>query len=577
MSEQNYRAALEDFRNARRQAALQQLLARFTGKSTELLAYNDVSDKLQVTGTVAQGLREIPLEAIVGSVGRAEDFTRDFLPKHDSDAERWARVKAAVMDMKGWSPIDVYKVGEVYFVKDGNHRVSVARQLGADTITAHVTEVKTKVPLELEDDPQEVICKAYYLEFLSMTRLDETRPGADLRLTFCEQYPVLLAQIEAHQARLAETRGEVVLPEQAAACWYDDVYLPLARLIREQGIMRNFSERTETDIYVLLSERHEELEEALGWTIDARQAVFNLAPQLKRRPRPKLAQLGGRLLGAVAPELEEGPPPGTWRQQQEVLRRDRSLFGDILVSLQGTEADWQLLDEAIRVARWEHGRIRALHAVDHESELESTETCAIEKTFFERIMEAGVEGEFAAEVGVEGKLMIKRAAWVDLVATNLTFATEPTPLSRISSGVNMLIQRCPRPILVLTGEERSPMDRPLLAYDGSPKADEALYVAAYLAARWEGQLSVVTVETEYTSAAALERARDYLTRQGLTDVTYILRQKPIADAVLETAVEQNSDLLVMGGFGFRPLMHLVLGSTVDTILRTFSQPILICR
>ncbi len=576
MSDRSYEQALQDFRRARKQAAMRQLLQRFTGRSNELLAYGQVGDKLKVTDTVERGLQEIPLEAIVGSVGRAEDFTRDFLPKRDSDAERWARVRAAVLDMKGWPPIEVYQVGEAYFVKDGNHRVSVARQLGNETISAHVTELQTRLSLDAGSDPSEVLCRAYYLDFLERTRLDESRPTADLSLTYCDQYDALLAQISAHQQRLAAREASPPTFKAAAARWYDEVYLPLLALIRGQGVLRNFAERTEADLYVLLSERREEVEEALGWQVTPETAVSQWASSLETRV-PLLARLHGRMLDAVAPELEEGPPPGEWRRRRRLSPRAETLFPDILVSLQGTEPDWRLLDDTIRVAQWEESRILALHAVRTAAALHSAATTAIGAEFHARCAAAGIEGQFAAEVGVEGNLLIRRAPWADLVATNLTFATEHKPLSRLSSGVDMLIRRCPRPILVLAGSEPAAMNHALLAYDGSPKAEEALFVATYLALRWGIDLSVVTVPTEYTSPAALEQARHYLLGHQLAHVTYILAEGPIADAVLQTAAVHGCDLLIMGGFGYRSVRHLMLGSTVDSALRHFRSPILICR
>jgi nucleotide-binding universal stress UspA family protein len=576
VSDRSYEQALQDFRRARQQAAMRQLLQRFTGRSNELLAYGEVGDKLRVTNTVERGLQEISLDAIVGSVGRAEDFTRDFLPKRDSDAERWARVRAAVLDMKGWSPIEVYKVGEVYFVKDGNHRVSVARQLGNTTISAHVTEIQTRLKLDAAADPADVLCQAYYLDFLERTRLDESRPEADLELTYCDQYDALLAQIAAHQGRIAEREGMLLSFTAAAARWYDEVYVPVRRLIRSQGTLRNFEERTEADLYVLLSERREEVEQALGWEVNPEAAVTHWVAALSERV-PLLARLHGRVLDAVAPELEEGPPPGEWRRRRRISPRAETLFPDILVSLQGTAADWRLLEETIRVAQWEESRILALHAVDSETALAGADTVQIRDEFHRRCAAADVEGQFAAEVGFEGNLLIRRAAWADLVATNLTFATETKPLSRLSSGVDMLIRRCPRPILVLTGEEPAQMNHALLAYDGSPKADEALFVATYLALRWRVSLAVVTVLTDYTSHEALERARHYLLGHQLANVEYILRDKPIAGAVLDTAESLGSDLLIMGGFGYRSMRHLMLGSTVDAALRHFRKPILICR
>ncbi|MEJ2751795.1 MAG: universal stress protein, partial [Chloroflexota bacterium] len=192
-------------------------------------------------------------------VGRAADFTRDFLPKRDSNAERWAQVKAAVLDMRGWPPIEVYQIGDVYFVKDGNHRVSVARQLGNKTITAYVTEIETRLTIEAGDDPETVISRANYIDFLEKSKLDISRPDSDLHLTFSAQYDDLLAQIEGYRQRL-EAEGQSLSLPQAAERWYDEVYLPVLKIIRRQGILRDFQDRTEADMYVLLSERREELE-----------------------------------------------------------------------------------------------------------------------------------------------------------------------------------------------------------------------------------------------------------------------------------------------------------------------------
>ena len=130
----NYQIAVQDFKRSRKQAAMQLLLARLSGKSAELLAYDYVRQQLGEAGTIERGLQEISLDAIVGSVGRHDDFTNDFLPKKDSDLERWARIKAAILDMSGMGPIEVYQIGEGYFIHDGHHRVSVARQLGCSSV-----------------------------------------------------------------------------------------------------------------------------------------------------------------------------------------------------------------------------------------------------------------------------------------------------------------------------------------------------------------------------------------------------------------------------------------------------------
>ena len=175
----NFLSALEDFRRARRRAAMEEILSRLTGKSTDLLPYEQVSQMLRVTKSEPRGLQEIPLDAIVGSVARYTDFTRSFLPRHDATQERWARIEMAASDPRGLPPIDVYQIGQVYFVADGNHRVSVARRLGAKTILAHVTQVHTKVTLTPDVSPDDLILKAEYADFLESTRLDQVRPQAE--------------------------------------------------------------------------------------------------------------------------------------------------------------------------------------------------------------------------------------------------------------------------------------------------------------------------------------------------------------------------------------------------------------
>ena len=152
-----------------------------------MLSYEDVRQKLRAYGSSERGLQDIPLDAIVGSVGRYNDFTRDFLPRLDVNKDRWARVMAASNKMAGLPPIDVYKIGDVYFVQDGNHRVSVARQLGSRTIQAYVTEVQTRVPMSPDTRPDDMIVKAEYAGFLERTRLDELRPEADLSVTIPSQ------------------------------------------------------------------------------------------------------------------------------------------------------------------------------------------------------------------------------------------------------------------------------------------------------------------------------------------------------------------------------------------------------
>lgn len=576
MSVQNsvsYQAAVNDFGRLRRQAAMQLVLARLSGRPENLLNYEEVSSQLKVVDKVNRGAQEIPLAAIVGSVGRSQDYTRDFLPKKDSDMERWAGIKTAVADMRGILPIDVYQIGEVYFVIDGNHRVSVLRAMGSETITANVTEVLTKMPLDLEDDVDEIAAKSRYLRFLEETNLEQVCPGVDLSMTFSGQYDLLLNQIEDYQHDMAAEDASATFAD-ALAGWCEDCYLPVVKMMRDNGMVANFPRRTEADLYMLVSEHRHELEEELGWDVDTVTAVADLS-QLPKRP--SVARLGERLLDAVLPiGLEDGPEPGHWRKTRPALRGFERLFADILVAVRGRPSDWPMLDLATQVARRERGQIHGLHIVRPEISMDNALKRRIHTVFNRQLANEGVRGDLVVDQGGVPETLIKWSTWNDLLVIGLKNPPEDRPRARLGSGVRRLVQRSPIPILFVPDGITSSFNRVLLAYDGSPKADEALFVTTYLAVRWKAAITVLTVETDYTASAALDRAKAYLQRHDI-DGRYVLRKGDIGATVLETAVDYHTNLLIMGGFGFRPVMHAVMGSTVDKVLREFKKPILICR
>jgi nucleotide-binding universal stress UspA family protein len=575
----NHHIAIEDFRQARRQAAVQDLLGRLSGRPNELLAYDEIRRQLRATNLRSAGLRDIPLEAIVGSVGRAKDFTRDFWPRNDSYEQRWARVKTAVHDLPGVPSIEVYKMGDAYFVIDGNHRVSVARQMGLPTISAHVTEVDTRVPLSPDDNPDEIICKARYAEFLEKTNLDQLRPEANLLMTFCGSYRLLEDHIEVHRYFLGLDWQRDVGWEEAVAHWYDDFYLPIVELIRERGLLHEFPGRTETDLYVLLAEYRAELEDALGWSVETESVAGRLAGSKSQRPARVIARLGGRLRSLLTPdELEAGPPAGEWRRSRLASRRDERLFADILVAARGAEEDMAMLDHAILLAQREEARLLGFHVrKPHETEDESLPA---RQVFEARCQAAGVAFDASSQAAEStAREIVARAVWADLVVLHLSHPPGEQLLERLSSGFRKIIHRSPRPILAVPTGVQSSMDRALLAYDGSAKAQEALFVAAYSAQRWGVQLAVVTVLKDSSHERVLEEAQAYLENQGITAV-YHQRPRPesgTSQAILQVAAEADSNLLLVGGYQASPVMQVVLGSTLDRLLREFSQPMLICR
>jgi nucleotide-binding universal stress UspA family protein len=348
-------------------------------------------------------------------------------------------------------------------------------------------------------------------------------------------------------------------------------------IIRRQGILLDFPERTETDLYVWIAQHRAELEHALGWNIAPEAAASDLVNRHSSAPRRVIARLGERLWDAVTPDvLLSGPPPGEWRRDRGTVRTEARLSADLLVPVSGEPAGWFALEQALVVARREGGRIAGLLIVRTPAARESAEAQAVRDEFDRRCAEAEVHGNLAIEVGAVTDLICDRARWNDLVVVNLAYPPSAAPVARLRNGFRALVQRCPRPILAVP-QVVSTLSRALLAYDGSPKAQEALYVGTYLILQWQIPLTVVAViEGEHGAESPLDRARQYIESHGAV-ASYIEESGPVADAILRVAAAQSSDLIVMGGYGFNPLLEAVIGSTVDQVLRVVKQPVLICR
>ncbi len=219
----------------------------------------------------------------MGSVGRYHDFTRTFLPLVESDGPRWQRIAELQMDT-GLPPIELYKVGDAYFVKDGNHRVSVARQFGATEIEAYVWEYETPVRgVAADGRVDDLIAKAEYRAFLDRTHLDITHPEQEIVLTEPGMYPSLELEIELFRENLQQIDGEPRTYPEAAAAWYDMVYTLAVDVIRESGALDIFPGRTEADLYVWVARHRKELEDQYGQRVSLRDAVAFIADEQQQR------------------------------------------------------------------------------------------------------------------------------------------------------------------------------------------------------------------------------------------------------------------------------------------------------
>ncbi len=263
------------FDEARRAAVIGDLLRHLRGRPVELLSFDEVRQRLHLKSFVDRGIEEVPLENIQGTLGRAREFNRAFLPRRESLRERWTKLDGLARGAAGFPPVELYRVGEVYFVVDGHHRVSVARSLGAPTIEAHVHEFLTPIPLEVDESPDEVLLRSALLDFLEVTGLD---PGTlDEYLTTEVGGPLrLLEHINVHHYYLGTMYSREFSQEEAVASWRDTVFRSVVSIIRSSGIMEDFPGRTETDLYLFVMDHLHSLREHYGRQVEPKVAVRHL-------------------------------------------------------------------------------------------------------------------------------------------------------------------------------------------------------------------------------------------------------------------------------------------------------------
>jgi hypothetical protein len=246
-----------DFSRARSRAFLHDLWALLAGTPNSLLSYDEVKEKLRIGGPIYRGIRTVEVAKIVGSVNRYRDFDHAFLPARNSIADRWQRVDRAFYEEVSLPPVVLYKVGDIYFVVDGHHRVSVAKEQGQEFIEAEVRECKVKVPVGPDLRPEDLEILGAKLEFLERTGLDRLRPGAQIDLTVPDGYDRILEHIAVHRYFMGLEQQRDISEEEAVAHWYDTVYLPIVTVIRERGVLEEFPGRTEGDLYLWVLDRQQ--------------------------------------------------------------------------------------------------------------------------------------------------------------------------------------------------------------------------------------------------------------------------------------------------------------------------------
>lgn len=207
-----------------------------------MLHFDQMRESQQAFESVNRGVAQIPLEKIVGTVGRYQDFDSQFRPKSNGISERYLAIERAMVEGKSLPPVSLYQIKEDFFILDGHHRFTAARKLGKTHIRACI--------LELLPGTDTLENKLYLekIEFRDKAGLADT-----IELTEPGQFNRLERQIENHRQFLNRSRKAELSYHQAAADWYRTIYRPLRALVEGSGLVRSFPGRTVDDLYLYIS------------------------------------------------------------------------------------------------------------------------------------------------------------------------------------------------------------------------------------------------------------------------------------------------------------------------------------
>lgn len=302
--------AQQDFNKARSQEAFSRIMSLLNPTSEEMLSLQEVKDLLRPKTETYRGMQTVEIDRIVGSEGRYRDFNKRFLPKHEYLRNRWMRVDKAHLQHIILPPIRLYEVGGVYFVRDGNHRVSVARSQGVKAIDAEVVSLDSEIELAPNMGKTDLLRAVIEYErrrFFELTHFDRLVPQANLEFTAPGRYDEIVHHIYGHKYYINEHyRGEIPI-ETAIISWYNNVYRPIVDIIEQNGVLRRFPRRTEADLYVWIVKHWHLLKERYGSDFPMKDAAIDFA---RRYGKTVSARFRDGILRAIATLTKRRSAPG---------------------------------------------------------------------------------------------------------------------------------------------------------------------------------------------------------------------------------------------------------------------------
>ncbi|HCM28824.1 MAG: transcriptional regulator [Treponema sp. GWB1_62_6] len=304
MSDMHSIQASEDFSKARGRAFLSRIQHFLDADKDRLLSFSDVKEILKPKNETYRGMRTVSIDLIVGSEGRYRDFTKFFLPKADHLRSRWERVDMAHLKDIILPPIQLYEIGGVYFVRDGNHRVSVARMQGTESIDAEVTSLSSEIRIDPSMDADALRRAVVQYEkdlFYEKTSFGELTECDDMDFTAPGRYDVIYNHILVHKYYLNErANGEIGFAD-ALVSWYNNVYKPIIDIIIEDRLYSRFPGRTPSDLYVWIVKHWDFLKRKYGVLYSVTEAARDFSSKYGKDRmtafREAFAALARRIFG----------------------------------------------------------------------------------------------------------------------------------------------------------------------------------------------------------------------------------------------------------------------------------------
>ncbi|NLZ77421.1 MAG: transcriptional regulator [Spirochaetales bacterium] len=256
----------EDFEKAKSRGRIQSILSSLVRKNSDLLSLYAVTDLIKPKNETYRGMQTIPVKDIIGSEGRYQDFSLAFYPKKELLRARWRSIDLATKKDVILPPISVFKLGAWYFVRDGNHRVSVAKTQGVEFIDAEVVELDSEIPLEPGLTMKQLRRRVVHYErkrFLEQYEVD-CLPMDRIVFSNAGSYAELVNHILVHKYFLNQDRDRELSFEEGAISWYTTVYEPIISEVRKQDVLASFPGNTEGDLYMWIVRHWDNLKHMSG-------------------------------------------------------------------------------------------------------------------------------------------------------------------------------------------------------------------------------------------------------------------------------------------------------------------------